>query len=121
MPIAASSAALRRKGALRWRIGAMPSRAHETPEPSRPIMHVVASNDLLVDVLVPVRVWLRWLREGQQFFAERRRVADPADRVASARPSIGQPDREGDRAFLRRYRRHPARHERSHPVQNSSE
>ncbi|WP_283193225.1 efflux RND transporter periplasmic adaptor subunit [Rhizobium sp. AN80A] len=48
------------------RIGAMPSRAHETPEPSRPIMHVVASNDLLVDVLVP-SVWLRWLREGQQF------------------------------------------------------
>ncbi|MBB3962834.1 efflux RND transporter periplasmic adaptor subunit [Rhizobium metallidurans] len=48
------------------RIGAMPSRAHETPEPSRPIMHIVASNDLLVDVLVP-SVWLRWLREGQQF------------------------------------------------------
>ncbi len=48
------------------RIGAMPSHAHETPEPSRPIMHIVASNDLLVDVLVP-SLWLRWLREGEEF------------------------------------------------------
>jgi membrane fusion protein (multidrug efflux system) len=48
------------------RIGAMPSHAHETPEPSRPIMHIVASNDLLVDVLVP-SIWLRWLHDGQQF------------------------------------------------------
>ncbi|MDM9624800.1 efflux RND transporter periplasmic adaptor subunit [Rhizobium sp. S152] len=48
------------------RIGAMPSHAHETPEPSRPIMHIVASNDLLVDVLVP-SVWLRWLRDGEEF------------------------------------------------------
>jgi membrane fusion protein (multidrug efflux system) len=48
------------------RIGAMPSHAHETPEPSRPIMHIVASNDLLIDVLVP-SIWLRWLRSGEQF------------------------------------------------------
>jgi RND family efflux transporter MFP subunit len=48
------------------RIAVMPSHAHETPEPSRPIMHIVASNDLLVDVLVP-SLWLRWLRDGERF------------------------------------------------------